>query len=297
MQREAVRELLPPIDQQIDLVDSTYREMARGDVELPPKIGIHTRPNSFIHAMPAYLRNADVAVLKWVSGYPTNPARGLPYITGVLVVNDPETGVPLAIMDAAEITAARTAAASGACIRAWAPNGWSRAAILGCGEQGRYHAAVLRALNPSVEIVGYDPEASRAANLAEGVVVAGSAQEAAADAEIVVTAGPIMEDAAPPMRATWLGDRWLLLPIDFDFYVSDEVVGAADMFVTDDVDQYGSYRGFGYFGGWPEPVASVGVALERSLAADRVVACNLGVGALDAAFARVVLERSGFGPP
>lgn len=292
IQREVVRELLPPIVEQIDLVDLTYREMARGDVELPPKIGIHTRPDSFIHAMPAYLRNTDVAVLKWVSGYPANPARGLPYITGVLVVNDPETGVPLAVMDAAEITAARTAAASGACIRAWAPNGWSRAAILGCGEQGRFHAAVLRALNPTVEIVGYDPEASRAAELAEGVVVAESAREAVTGAEVVVTAGPIVEDASPPMQPSWLGDRWLVLPIDFDFYVSGEVVGAADLFVTDDVNQYGYYRGLGYFGGWPDPVASVGMAFERGLAADCVVACNLGVGALDAAFARVVLERS-----
>jgi len=283
--------LLPSIAEQIDLVDLTYREMARGDVELPPKIGIHTRPDSFIHAMPAYLRNADVAVLKWVSGYPANPSRGLPYITGVLIINDPETGVPLAVMDAAEITAARTAAASGACIRTWAPTGWTRAAILGCGEQGRCHAAVLRTLNPSVEIRGYDPETSRAAELVEGVVVAASALEAVAGAEVVVTAGPIAENAAPPMQPTWLGDRWLLLPIDFDFYVSHQVVGAADLFVTDNVDQYRYYGELGYFAGWPEPVASVGTAFERGLTADRIVACNLGVGALDAAFAKVVLDR------
>jgi ornithine cyclodeaminase/alanine dehydrogenase-like protein (mu-crystallin family) len=182
IQRETVRELLPPVAEQIDLAERTYRAMARGEVELPPKIGIHTRPDSFSHAMPAYLRDADVAVLKWVSGYPANPARGLPYITGVLVVNDPDTGVPLALMDAAEITAARTAAASGACIRAWGPPGWSRAAILGCGEQGRFHAAVIRSLDPLAEIRGYDPETSRASALVDGVIVAASAEEAVADA-------------------------------------------------------------------------------------------------------------------
>ena len=98
--------------------------MGAGRVELPPKPGIHPRKDSFIHAMPAYLRDEDVAALKWVAGYPANKERGLPYISGLIVVNDAETGLPTAVMDGAEITAARTAAASGVCVRRWAPEGW-----------------------------------------------------------------------------------------------------------------------------------------------------------------------------
>ena len=78
--------------------------------------------------MPAYLRDDDVAALKWVAGYPANKERGLPYITGLIVLNDPETGVPAAIMDGAEITAARTAAASGVCIRRFAPEAGRKSA-------------------------------------------------------------------------------------------------------------------------------------------------------------------------
>ena len=140
LSRQEVSDLLPPIPEQIDLVAGTYRSMAAGRVELPPKPGIHPRQDAFIHAMPAYLEDTDVAAIKWVSGYPSNKALGLPYINGLMIVNDAATGMPIAIMDAAEITAARTAAASGACIRHWAPAGWTRAAIIGCGEQGRYHA-------------------------------------------------------------------------------------------------------------------------------------------------------------
>src|SRR5204862_1079467 len=103
-----------------------YRALAAGRVELPPKPGIHPRPNAFIHAMPAYLADEDVAALKWVSGYPDNPSRSLPYISGLIVLNDAATGQPLAVLDAAEITAARTAAASGACIRRFAYAGWRR---------------------------------------------------------------------------------------------------------------------------------------------------------------------------
>jgi hypothetical protein len=99
--REQVAGLLPEIRVQLDLVEGTYAALAAGRVELPPKPGVHPRENSFIHAMPAYLADQDVAALKWVSGYPGNKARGLPYISGLLVLNDAETGLPLAVMDAA----------------------------------------------------------------------------------------------------------------------------------------------------------------------------------------------------
>src|SRR5918992_3365994 len=132
--RGEVAQLLPEIPEQLDLVEETYRALAAGRVELPPKPGVHPRKDSFLHAMPAYLRDADVVALKWVAGYPANKARGLPYISGLIVVNDAGTGLPVAVLDAAEITAARTAAASGVCVRRWAPEGWGRAAIVGCGE-------------------------------------------------------------------------------------------------------------------------------------------------------------------
>jgi ornithine cyclodeaminase/alanine dehydrogenase len=61
---------------------------------MPPKPGIHTQPDAFIHAMPAYIPSLGAAGLKWISGYPGNQAKGLPYITGLLILNDPDTGVP-----------------------------------------------------------------------------------------------------------------------------------------------------------------------------------------------------------
>ena len=158
--RETVAASLPPLLEQVELAARVYRSLARGEVEVPPKIGVHPRPDAFLHAMPAYLRELDIVAMKWVSGYPDNPARGLPAISGVIVLNDAETGVPVAVLDAAEITAARTAAASGACVQAFAPAGWSVAAVLGCGEQGRYHCEVLRALSPSVRSVRTTPSPS-----------------------------------------------------------------------------------------------------------------------------------------
>jgi ornithine cyclodeaminase/alanine dehydrogenase len=242
--------------------------------------------------MPAYLRDEDVVALKWVAGYPANKERGLPYITGLIVLNDPDTGLPLAIMDGAEITAARTAAASGVCVRRFAPEGWRRAAILGCGEQGQFHALLLRTLQPDVRIRAWDPHPERIERLGEGVEAARGWEEAVAGADVVVTAGPIVEDPSAPIRPEHLGERWLVLPIDFDFYVTAETVAAADLFLVDDIGQFEYYREQGHFEGWHEPAGSVGEGLRGDRSPARVVCCNLGIGALDAAFASVVLERA-----
>jgi ornithine cyclodeaminase/alanine dehydrogenase len=289
--RKEVAALLPPLDDQLRLVEETYRALAAGRVELPPKPGVHPRKDSFVHAMPAYLADEDVVALKWVSGYPENKARGLPYISGLIVLNDAETGIPVAVMDGAEITAARTAAASGVCVRRWGPPGWTTAAILGCGEQGRFHARLLRELNPGARIRAYDPNPERVETLGE-VEAAASELEAVEGAEVIVTAAPIVEQPKPVVGPSALGERWLVLPIDFDALVDVDVIRAAQLFAVDDVGQFEYYREQGHFAGWPEPAGTVGQTMVRRDAPPRVACVNLGVGALDAAFATRVLAEA-----
>src|SRR5688572_33247791 len=91
----------------IDSVADVFREKGEDRIEMPPKPGIHPAPDAFIHAMPAYVPALRAAGVKWVSGYPQNRARGLPYIAGLIVLNDPETGLPTMIADCAWITAMR----------------------------------------------------------------------------------------------------------------------------------------------------------------------------------------------
>ena len=292
LSREEVASLLPTILEQIDLVERTYVALGAGRVELPPKPGIHPRKDSFIHAMPAYLKDQDVAALKWVAGYPQNKERGLPYITGLIVVNDADTGLPLAVMDGAEITAARTAAASGVCVRRWAPPGWSDAAILGAGEQGRFHTRLLESLNGGLRVRAFDPHPERVAQLGQAVEPAHGPHEAVTGAQVIVSAGPIVEEPEPAITSDWLGDRFLALPIDFDFYFSAEAIERCDLFIVDDVGQFDYYRELGHFKDWPAPRKSVGEALRDGDRGDRVACVNLGIGALDAAFADHVLRHA-----
>lgn len=115
---------------------------------MPPKPGIHPRPDAFIHAMPAYIPSAEAAGVKWVSGYADNQTKGLPYISGLLIINDPETGFPKAVMDCTWITAQRTGAATAVAANFLARKDSSSVGIVACGVQGRTNLEALRCLFP-----------------------------------------------------------------------------------------------------------------------------------------------------
>jgi ornithine cyclodeaminase/alanine dehydrogenase len=143
-----------------------------------------------------------------------------------------------------------------------------------------------------VEIRAWDPHPERVERMGELAAAAAGWEDALDGAEIVVTAGPIIENPEPSIRPGHLGERWLALPIDFDFYFRPETVAAAEVFLADDVGQFEYYRELGHFQGWPAPEGNVGEGLGRDGSPDRALCCNLGIGALDAAFANVVLERA-----
>src|SRR5512139_2179964 len=140
----------------IKLLEQAFMDKGHGKVEMPPKPGIHTMPDAFIHAMPAYIPSMRSAGIKWVSGYPENFKRGLPYITGLLILNDVETGIPYAVMDCTWITAMRTGAASALAARYLARRQSEVAGILACGVQGRTNLEALACLFPIKRAYAYD---------------------------------------------------------------------------------------------------------------------------------------------
>lgn len=290
LDRATVTRLLPSLAEQLDLVESTYVAMARGRVEQPPKLGIHARPETFIHAMPAYLQDDDIAAVKWVAAYSSNSAQGLPYISGLMILSDAGTGLPVLVMDAAQITAVRTAVASGVSIRHLAPTGWRRVAILGYGEQGREHARVVHTLNPNAEITVYG--GPRLSAPQDGVEVAPDARSAVEGADVVISAGPMAAKPGPMVEASWVAPACLVVPVDFDAYVGASVIEQADQLIVDDTAQYDQYRARGGFAGWPDADVTIGEALQTDVTGERRVVCNLGVGALDAALAGMVRKRA-----
>ncbi len=288
LSRAEVTRLLPSLPEQLELARQTYVAHALGHAELPPKPGVHPREGAFIHAMPVYLADRDIAAVKWIGGSRANTSRGLPYLSGLIILNDGETGCPRAVLEAAEITGARTAAASAVCIAAFAPQDWSAAAIIGCGEQARHHLRAIEALNPTAQIRAFDRNIERARALGGRSSPCVSAREAAQGADVIITAIPLSRDGSPSVGVEALDRPVLVLPVDFDASVDACVPQQADLFLVDDEEQFEYYRRTGFFGGWPKPTATVGNVLSSESRAERVVCCNLGIAALDAVFADAV---------
>ncbi|MDP6381517.1 MAG: ornithine cyclodeaminase family protein, partial [Phycisphaerae bacterium] len=140
----------------INALEKMFKEKGEGRVEMPAKPGIHTRKDAFIHAMPAYIPSLESAGIKWVSGYPENQKKGLPYITGLLILNDPETGFPIAVMDATWITAKRTGAATAVAAKYLARPDSSTVGIIACGVQGRSNLEALASIFEITSVKAYD---------------------------------------------------------------------------------------------------------------------------------------------
>ena len=196
----------------IDALEVAFKEKGDGQVEMPPKPGIHPKTDAFIHAMPAYIPALKSAGLKWVSGFPENLDRGLPYITGLLVLHDPEIGLPLSVMDCVWITGMRTGAATALAAKYLARPDSASVGVLGCGVQGRTNLLALKELFPLTSVRAYDivPERTKtyAAEMSEttGVPVepVSRPRDAVVGAEIVVTAGPILKEPHATIQADWL---------------------------------------------------------------------------------------------
>ncbi|MFL5681475.1 MAG: ornithine cyclodeaminase family protein [Chloroflexota bacterium] len=306
-----VRAAMPPIDERLRLAELTMTALAQPGVgELPPKIGVHPRQDgSFAHAMPAHLRGGavtdDLLGMKWIAGFPGNSSLGIPAIHGLVVLNDPSTGVPVAILDAGPITAERTAAVSGVAIARFAPDTGSRrarAAVIGGGVQGRSHLPVLGRLLPGVEVAVFDRHRERAESLVEaaratdGIAAArasDTARDAVRDADVVVTAasfGPVRQ----VMTADWLAPANLVVPVDYATYCAASVARDADLFLVDHREQFLANRDAGLFDDYPEPAATIGEAILAATPRPpgRVVVTHLGVGLADLVFAAAILRAA-----
>jgi len=305
---------MPPLEERIRLAEVTMTAFARpGAAELPPKIAIHPRPaDAFVHAMPAHLRgdaadgSADLVGMKWVAGYATNTSLGLPGISAIVVVNDPVTGIPIAMLDGGPITAQRTAAVSGLGIERFGPadRRGLDVALIGTGVQGHSHLPVIAHLVPGATLHVYDATRSRAEAFAETaraepgiatVVVADSPRAAIEPAAIVVTAasfGPPEDRQA--MTNAWLRPDATVVPIDYDTYCAAEVVREVALFLVDQRDQFLYTRGTGYFTGWPDPMATIGEAIVAGTGRPkgRVVIAHLGVGLADLVFADAIVRSA-----
>jgi len=291
----------------VPLLEAMFRHKAAGRTVMPPKIFFHRDGPQFYSAMASASATLGYAGCKWQSGDPENTARGLPYIQGLYILNEDLTGQPVAVMDAKWITAHRTAAASALAAKYLARSDAHVLAILGCGLQGRRNLEALAGTLPSIaRCQAYDIDPQREDHyVAEmnrrfgiEVVAARSAQAAAQDADIVITAGPIEAIRRPTLRPEWLSPGCLTITLDYDSYITDAAIAAMDLVVTDDRDQLEDARvQEGKFTG----VTRIDAELAELVSArkqgrrnnqQRILAFNLGIALEDLITGIELLERA-----
>ena len=239
----------PGSDVFVEAVTDAFGLHARGQTVQPLKPYLRWRPDSHIAdriiAMPAYVGGPRPAAgLKWIGSKHDNPERtGLERASAVIVLNDPETHVPVAVMEGALISAARTAAVTAVAAHHLAARGFRALTCVGCGPIGRRQTLTLLEQFPAVDTVWlYDLKETAAVGLAETVGAAHPKVEVriAADAESAVRAGEMIVTATVADRP-WLPAAWLR-PGAFLSNVSimdagRDVFLSADKVVVDDWEQ------------------------------------------------------------
>lgn len=305
LSRAEVESLNIDIPDILSALESMFREKAEGRVEMPPKPAIHTRENAFLHAMPAFIPGIKSAGVKWVGGYPDNFRLNLPYITGLLILNDVDTGIPYAVMDCSWITAVRTAAATAVTAKYLANKGSKTLAILGCGVQGRYNLEALSPLFGFAEVRVYDVDEEVSRRYREEmsrrcpveIRVAQGPEAAVRDADIVVTAGPFLMEPDPVIEFSWIKPGALLCPLDLDSYFKPEVFLRSDFLCTDDLGQYRHFKKSGLFGALPEDLEELAQVVSgkfdgRKSPSDVISAINIGIALEDMSVAPLVYEKA-----
>lgn len=294
LSQEEILDLDITMSNVIRLIETGLYEHGHKRVENPPKPGIHSKPDAFIHAMPAYYEKLGIGGIKWVSGYPSNRALGLPQIAGLMIVNDMETGMPLAVMDCRWITAVRTAAVSAITAKFCAKEGTESLGLVGCGVQGRMTMIALKDVIPDlndVSVFDINPDAMKRfktdfeKQLGVDVSISDDVKSAVNGTDMILTATQRLKE--PLIKNEWFKPGCLGFGLEASrAWYGDAILGA-DKFITDSWDQTVHFHEQGAFpDGLPTLYAELGEIVAgikhgRENQEERILAINIGLALED----------------
>lgn len=194
----------------IRLVRETFKAAAQGKAFMPSKMYLSLPHDGDFRAMPAFLPFLNACGLKWVNVHPHNPHRGLPTVMALIIINDPNTGRPLAVMDGLLVTKLRTAASAAVAAESLARPESQTVGLIGCGAQADAQLLALAELFSihQVKVWGYLPKEAmhfcqRMKKLFTGIrwEVCSTLKSCARDVDILVTLTP---SRRPLIKRAWL---------------------------------------------------------------------------------------------
>lgn len=306
LSRVEVESLAIPMATVIERTEWALREKGTGNSIMPAKHWIAPDGERFFSAMTGALPGIGGVTCKWQSGSRGNSKLGLPYITGLLILNDLDSGLPKAIMDSTWITAQRTAAATAVTARYLARHDTAIVGVIGCGVQGRANVEALRVVFPELrEVHAFDIDPERLDAYANevaarhGILVrqCETVHDTVSRADVVVTCGPIVSKGDRIIERSWLSPGGLLVTLDYDCYLNPSTIGEFDRIFTDDLDQMCHLRAYGFFTAVPDNAVELGSVIAgrmrgRSRPEETILSLNMGIAIEDAALADVVEQRA-----
>ena len=187
----------------MEAVEHAFKLHGKGLTQMPAKIYL-TFEKGDLRAMPAYIEGH--AGIKWVNSHPSNREKGLPTVMALLIYNDPETGFPLAVMDATHLTNLRTGAAGGIAGKYLARKDSSVVGFVGCGMQAETQFMGLNQIFDIEKALCYDISGKNARKFVEKLESSGVDAEIvdvrdACKSDILVTTTPTRE---PSVKAEWI---------------------------------------------------------------------------------------------
>ena len=291
----------------LDRVREALVEHGHKRYEMPAKIGVHPYEDVFFHAMPAYLPSMDLVGMKWIECYPRNPTEfALPQTTGLLCLNDVETGVPVCLMDSAWLTAMRTPAVTVLMARHLHP-GAQRFGMFGAGVQGREHVLfAAHHLEGLEEILVYDRIPDVAHRLVEEIQtgvdvpirVGQSVEQVVKECEVLSSATVVLREPQSIAKDEWVSAGQTIIPCDLNTFWAPEISRRADAYIVDSTEEHDLFVEMGYYpGGSPTITAETGEVLAglapgRSSSDQLVVNSNIGMAVVDIAVASAIHEAA-----
>lgn len=280
-------------------VEAVFAAKAAGRALMKPKLALHAPERALFLASPGVLDAPAYGGVKWL-GVADNRDRGLPHIAGLVVLNEAETGMPVAVMDARWITGVRTAAITAVAARRLARPDSASIAFVACGLQARTHLRALRLHFPLTRLRALSRRLSTAEAFAEEARAQGldaeaveEPRQAIAGMDIVVTSTPVTPPAAPFLDAAWLAPGSFTSMVDGGRPWLPAALPALDRFVTDDIDQAGTEnlaRPKPYDGEVADLVS--GALPGRKSPEERNALVFAGLGLADVAVGAAVYERA-----
>lgn len=293
----------------IKVVEEGFRKKGLGLVSLPPKIGPKlTIRGAFADSMSVAVcnekRKLETFGIKWISSFPENIQRNIPVLNSLIILNDPESGLPIAVLKGNWITAVRTCAVSAVCAKYLAPRKKEIVVgVFGLGLQAYVHVLSFKTIFKNVKFVLFNHGDHFVQSFLkrfpkEEFHITKNHHEVVKSSDIVLSVTTFPPKISPYIFAKDLKDDVLILPVDYGTRVDPGLYKQLDEIYTDDIPQYNLKSKLkNYFPqNSPKIKKEIGEIIVKKYKRDKkpkkILVFNLGIALFDILTAKLFFEKS-----